>query len=327
MRWLIAGAGQISRRFVPDIRQAGGDVAAIWARRAEAAGAFAMEFDVPRHSDKLSHLLARDDIDAVYVATPPAVHTDVALQALDAGKHVLVEKPLATSAREAEIILDRASTRGLFAMEAMWMKFNPLHRELKRLICGGTIGEPRSVMGGFGMPFPAGGSRWDAKAGGSTILDQGIYPVTLANWVLGDALEVFATGEVDADVDVRASITTVHGLKQIAHSACSMVEFVSPTATVNGTAGWIEIPGLFWAGERASVHAGSAESLFRSPKEIVRHSEGFGYVPMIREVQSAIGAGLHEHPWHTGKSALAVLHALDDARRQIHGKSISDLPT
>ena len=318
IRWLIAGAGQISRSFATDIREAGGEVSAVWARRAEAAEAFADEFDVPAHSHELGALLIREDVDAVYVATPPASHVEVALRAVEAGKHVLVEKPIATNAADAERIFARAAERGVFAMEAMWMKFNPLHREVMRLIDEGLLGEVRSVRGGFGMPFPAGGNRWSAAAGGSTVLDQGIYPVTLASWALGDATGVHATGSVLDGVDVRASIATAHGADRTAQSTCSILEFADPSASISGTAGWIEIPAMFWAGDRALVHAGSADALFHSPTEVVRPREGNGYVPMIREVQGAIADGLLEHWWHTGAASLAVMRTLDEVRRQIH---------
>jgi predicted dehydrogenase len=79
--------------------------------------------------------------------------------------HVLIEKPMATSAEDVDRVFARASERGLFAMEGMWMKFIPLHRRVAELIATGTIGTPRHVRAGFGMPMPAGGSRWNADLG------------------------------------------------------------------------------------------------------------------------------------------------------------------
>lgn len=157
LRWAIIGAGAISDSFVPDLK-AVGEVNAAWAPREEAVAAFSLRHGIPHHSTDLAGMLARADIDVVYIATPPATHLPIALDALAAGKHVLVEKPMTTSAADTRAIFDSARERGLFAMEAMWMKFNPLHREVMQKLDRGVIGEPRFVRAGFGMPFPPGGT-------------------------------------------------------------------------------------------------------------------------------------------------------------------------
>ena len=124
------------------------------------------------------------DIDAVYIATPHVTHFDIASEAIAAGRHVLCEKPLGMNEREVRELAARAADAGVFLMEAMWMKFNPLYARLAQLIAEGVLGEVRSVRAAFGAAFPQdGSSRW--MPGGSTLLDQGIYPVTLAHMLLG----------------------------------------------------------------------------------------------------------------------------------------------
>lgn len=319
--WAVVGTGRISDSFVPDIRAAGGEVRAVWGRRGAAAEEFARRHAVPAAASSLDEVLARPEVDIVYIATPPAIHLDQALRALDAGKHVLIEKPMATSAGDVSRIFERARERDRFAMEAMWMKFNPLHRELRRLVVEGLIGDPRSVRGAFGMPFPPGGSRWVAELGGSTILDQGIYPVTLAMWLLGEVAAVRASGVVRDGVDVSARIELEHGDGRFSQLACSVLEFVDPSASVSGSSGWIEIPAMFWAGNRAHLHAGSPRALFTEPDVVSYPREGFGYVPMVRAVSDAIVAGLRRHPEHDEDDTLAVARVLDDARAQIHART------
>lgn len=321
LRWAVIGTGRISDSFVPDIRAANGEVRAVWGRRNATAAEFARRHGVPVAATDLAEVLARDDIDIAYIATPPSVHVDQALQALDAGKHVLIEKPMATSAADVARIFERARERDRFAMEGMWMKFNPLHRDLRRRVADGLIGSPRSVRGGFGMPFPEGGSRWVAELGGSTVLDQGIYPVTLAVWLLGEVVAVRASGVVRNGVDVAARIELEHDGGRFSQLACSVLEFVDPSASISGTAGWIEIPAMFWAGDRALLHAGSPRALFTEPDVVSHAREGFGYVPMIRAVGEAIAAGLRRHPEHDEDDTLAVARVLDDARAQIHATS------
>ncbi len=220
-------------------------------RRAETVEAFAAAHGVPRSTTELDALLDNPAIDIIYVATPPATHLELTNRALQAGKHVLVEKPMTTSADDSARLFEIATEHDRFVMEAMWMKFNPLHREVARQVRDGVLGTPRYVRGAFGMPFPTGGSRWQADLGGSTVLDQGIYPVTLAEWMLGPVVSVSASGVVRDGVDVAAQITLQHRDGGSSQLACSVLEFLDPSASISGTAGWIEIPAMFWAGAAA----------------------------------------------------------------------------
>ncbi len=325
VRWGVIGTGRISDSVVPDMQAVDpNSVVAVWGRRAETAADFANRHGIAWHSDDLSELFAREDVDAVYIATPISTHADLVTLALEADKHVLVEKPMTSSAADSRKLFDLARSRNRFVMEAMWMKFNPLHREIARLVGEGALGEPRFVRASFGMPFPSTGSRWSADLSGSTVLDQGIYPVTLADWLLGPTLSVSATGLMRDGVDVTAQISLEHAGGRASQSACSQVEFRDPSGSVSGTKGWIEIPAMFWAGDTAHVHAGSSEALFHTPNELTRPREGNGYVPMIREVVQAIGGGLLQHPHHDAAATLRVAKILDVVRAQIHDAGVTE---
>lgn len=317
LRWGVVGTGRISAAFVPDIRAAGGVVAAVWGRRTETVQAFAAEHGVPRSTTELDVLLDDPGIDIVYLATPPATHLELAARALEAGRHVLVEKPMTTSAADSARLFEIAAAHDRFVMEAMWMRFNPLHREVARRVRAGDLGTPGYVRGAFGMPFPAGGSRWSAELGGSTVLDQGIYPVTLAQWLLGPVESVTATGSVRDGVDVSAQISLRHRDGGSSQLACSVLEFLDPSASISGTAGWIEIPAMFWAGDVARVHAGSQGALFGEPIPLLRPREGNGYVPMIRSVSALVADGGREHPDHDAASTLSTARVLDEVRHQV----------
>jgi predicted dehydrogenase len=317
LRWGVLGTGRISETFVPDIRTAGGRVTAVWGRTDERAAAFAEAHRIAAPTDDIDALLGREDVDIVYIATPPATHLALAVRALEAGKHVLVEKPMAMTSQEVTTLFDVAAANDRFAMEAMWMKFNPLHVEVVRRIQDGLIGQPGYVRAGFGMPFPPGGSRWSAELGGSTVLDQGIYPVTLAQWVLGPISDVVATGSVLDGVDVTARIALTHAEGGTAQLACSIMSFVDPSASMSGTKGWIEIPAMFWATDAAHVHAGSPDALFREPVPLSRPREGNGYVPMIRSVTEQVTVGTRQHPLHDAPTTIAVARVLDEVRAQI----------
>ena len=227
---------------------------------------------------------------------------------------------MATSAEDVDRVFARASERGLFAMEGMWMKFNPLHRRVAALIATGTIGTPRHVRAGFGMPMPPGGTRWNADLGGSSILDQGIYAVTLATWMLGPVVDVAATGRMRDGVDVAAHLTLHHEAGRISQFGCSIEEFIDPSAAISGTAGWVEIPAMFWATDIARIHAGSARALFQDPDRMTEPREGNGYVPMIRAVNQALADGLQEHPHHDADATASVARVMAAARAAVAGR-------
>jgi predicted dehydrogenase len=322
LRWAVIGTGTISRRFVPDLRSMPGtEVVAVFGRDRSKAGAFAAEHGIAAAFDDYEALLADPGIDAVYLATPFALHLPMARAALDAGKHVLVEKPMARTAGEVESLFALAAERGRFLMEAMWMKFNPGFREVLRLVGDGRIGEPRSVRAGFGLPMPddAGGSRRDPERGGSTLLDQGIYPVTLAHAVLGAPEGVHAAGVVEPNgVDVAEHITLEYAGGRFAHLAASMVDFVEPSAAISGTRGWIGIPPMFWATTSYTLHADSWQAMFGTPPRTELPQEGNGFVPMLRAVAEAVERGWLQHPDHDAAATIAVFHTLDTIRAQLH---------
>ena len=125
-RWGIISTGRIAQAFAGDLRLLpDAEVVAVGSRSQASADTFGDAFDVPHRYATYAGLVADPDVDAVYVATPHNAHRDAAMLALEAGKHVLVEKPFTVSARETEELLAAAHSRGLFVMEAMWARFLP----------------------------------------------------------------------------------------------------------------------------------------------------------------------------------------------------------
>jgi predicted dehydrogenase len=304
--WGVVGTGDVSRYLVSDLGMLdSARRAAVCSRSPERGREFAAEFGFERTHASMGEFLADDSVDIVYLATPHSTHADLAVQAVEAGKHVLVEKPLGVA---------RAHAR--FAMEGMWMKFHASYRELLDDVRGGGIGELGSVRASFGLPFGAADSpRWSAELASSTLLDQGIYPVTLARDLFGapDSLRASARTRSDGvDLAIEATLHWADG--RFAQIAASMVGYVEPTASLNGTSGWIDVPAPFWATDRYTRHAGSIGEALMSPQTVEFPRDGFGYTPMLRAVTDAVASGLTEHPLHTLDDTLAVARILDDIR-------------
>lgn len=216
-RWGIFGTGTISAKFVAGLAAANDAQAVMVASRsAESARAFAGAFGIAEARAGYAEAAAAGGVDAVYIATPPALHAEHARLCLEAGIPVLVEKPFATSVAEAEAISDAASSSGVFAMEAMWTRFLPAAQALKERIAAGGAGEVRLLAGSFGgsaVPEPT-NANFDPARGGGALAQLGVYPVSLAHWLMGPPTEVEAMGTIGAtgvDEDVAMTLRFAGG--------------------------------------------------------------------------------------------------------------------
>jgi len=125
LHWGILATGGIAHAFTNDLRLNGFTVQAVGSRTQAAADAFAGEFGIPNAHGSYEALAADPEVDVVYVSTPHPLHASAARLLLEAGKHVLVEKPFTVNAREGQEIADLAAERGLLALEAMWTRYLP----------------------------------------------------------------------------------------------------------------------------------------------------------------------------------------------------------
>lgn len=319
-RWAVVGTGSISGIVVPDLQSvAGVEVALVHSRDESNAARFAGEHAIAAWTADYEAVLSDDTIDAVYIATPIGTHFDLTRAALQAGKHVLVEKPIATTAAEATELFTIARAHDRFLMEGMWMKFNPAFQRLRDEIAAGLIGNPRNVRAGFAVPWPQDGARrWDPAQGGGALLDQGVYPITLAHTILGAPTSVHARGVTREDgLDLETHITLEFGGSEFAQLTTSMVQFSDCSAAVAGDKGWVTLPAPFWVTTDLQVHAGDPEYFHGNGNLIHLPQEGNGYVPMLRAVVTAIGDGLREHPTHTAADTIATSTTIDAIFAQI----------
>ncbi|MBM3140757.1 MAG: Gfo/Idh/MocA family oxidoreductase [Chloroflexi bacterium] len=169
----VLGVGFGASVHVPAFQSEGWHVAAVWSRREERARKAAAELGVAEVHADWRELVARRDLDAVAIATPPAAHREMVLAAVEQGKHVLCEKPFALSREQAEQMRAAAAARGLTAMVAHEFRYAPQRAQIKELLEQGTIGTPQLVSAelllgrpaGDGPP-PASWGAWAAEGGG-----------------------------------------------------------------------------------------------------------------------------------------------------------------
>ncbi|MFD3875960.1 Gfo/Idh/MocA family protein [Streptomyces sp. NPDC058623] len=186
----VIGCADIARRrMLPALRAASGiELVAVAARDAARARETAVEAGCEAVTG-YGALLARPDIDAVYVPLPAALHAEWVEAALRAGKHVLAEKPLTTDLATTRRLLDLAGSAALVLRENVMFVHHSQHAAVRSLVNGGAIGEPRSFRAEFTIPrLPDTDIRYDAALGGGALWDTGVYPVRAALHFLGDRL-------------------------------------------------------------------------------------------------------------------------------------------
>ena len=156
IRWAMVGSGFMAELIIHDFALAENTrLVAMVTRDPAATRSKLTEWGVEAQTiGSLEAAAASPDIDLVYIATPHSEHYWMAKLALQAGKHVLVEKPFAMNQAQAIELRDLAAARGLFLMEAMWSKFNPLLNKLKQIVDAGAIGQLKMIEANFGFNLP-----------------------------------------------------------------------------------------------------------------------------------------------------------------------------
>ncbi|GAA0270260.1 Gfo/Idh/MocA family oxidoreductase [Cryptosporangium japonicum] len=313
LRWGILGTGGIARTFTSDLLTLPDhEVVAVGSRATGTAEAFAAEHGIPRAHGSYQALADDAGVDVIYVATPHSGHAAAALTCIAAGRHVLVEKPFALDADEATKVVAAARAAGVFAMEAMWTRFNPAIALLRELVDDGAIGELVSVQADFGFAaaYDPKGRLWAPELGGGALLDLGVYPVSLASMLLGEPSTVLATaGKAATGVDANTGILLGYESGAVAVLHCSLRGDTPTRAEITGTRGRIELAPLFFRATELTLHHRDAE-----PRHETFTLPGNGYTFQAEEVARRIRAGHTESDLMTLDETLSIARTLDRVR-------------
>ena len=166
-------------------------------RSKERAAEFASRMGLKRAYGDYKEFVAADDLDVIYVATPHHLHHEGVTLALNAGKHVLVEKPMALNRAQALEMVELARRQKLFLAEALWTFYLPKFDVLRQLLEVKAIGEIKSVYTDYGEYFARDHRIFDPKLAGGPLLDLGIYAVALLTEILGIPERVLGVGQLD----------------------------------------------------------------------------------------------------------------------------------
>ena len=315
VRWGLLAAGSIANALAEAIRASdGGRLVAVAARDGRRAAEFAHRHGIPRSYEGYDALHADQDVDAVYISSTHPFHAEQALACIAAGKHVLVEKPLALTVKDTEAILEAARERGVLAMEAMWTRCMPVVQDVVRRVREGQIGQVRSFAAAFTVPFEYDETHrvFDLANGGGALLDIGIYPVTLAHLLLGHPTDVQVLGSTaptGADEMVSLQWMTADGA--VAQVLCDSRSSGASRTVVRGTEGWIEVHGQVNNPESFTVHRG------RDPEGEWVSGHRSGYLHEVDEFHRCLREGLLESPLVPHADTVAIMTILESARREL----------
>ncbi len=219
LRWGVIGAGGIAdTRFMPGLRKAeNAELVAVMCRTAERAELLREKHGAKRAYTSEEALLADPEIDAVYIATPVSEHCRQGRLAADAGKHILMEKPLSMTAAEGEDLLAYCAGRNVRVGAGFMMRFGSHAQRMRRLVAEGEIGKVISGFAQFTLWLPYDPNNWrlqKAKAGGGALMDMGVHCVDLMRYITGrQVTHVAAMNETvlfgDQGYDVEDSSTVL----------------------------------------------------------------------------------------------------------------------
>ena len=316
LRWGIIGTGLIADLFVTDLLANDFTVTAVGSRSQASADEFAARFGIANAHPTYEALVADPEVDVVYVATPHPMHVDNATLALNAGKHVLIEKPFTLNAKDAAAIVALAEEKKLVVLEAMWARFLPHMVRLREIIAAGTLGDVRTVIADHNQNLPKDPSHrlQNPDLGGGALLDLGIYPISFAWDVLGAPTSIYATAaKTPTGVDRQTAVIFGYadGQQALVHTA---LDTAGPTtASVIGTDGWIAIEGTFYAPTNFTVYNAQNEVVERYESEVSNRGMQFQAAELERIVASGALAGDILPPSET----VAIMASLDEIRAQI----------
>ena len=313
LRWGFLGTGWIAQTVAEDFEIAGIPIRAVGARDISNADIFAERFNVPNRHQGYESLVNDPEVDIIYVTTIHPLHHKHAMLALNAGKHVLVEKPFTINAREAKEIADLARAKNLFAMEAMWSRFLPSMDAIFEVINSGQLGDIQAVIADHSQYLPHVARLTEPELGGGALLDLGIYPISFAHRILGAPQSITAKATL-TDKKVDSMTSMIFEYQSGAHATLTTCSVAAGpvTASVLGTEGRIEIDRDFYGQTSFKVIDKRGEITDSYNHKIL----GNGRQYQALHAQKCIASGLISSPVMSIEETVEIMEVMDAVRSQ-----------
>ncbi|SHM87628.1 Gfo/Idh/MocA family protein [Flavobacterium saccharophilum] len=315
INWGIIGLGNIANQFAADlllIKEA--KLVAVASRDLIKAKDFAKQYNCPKAYDSYETLFADDEVDIVYIATPHDSHAELSIKALESWKHVLCEKPLSLSYKDAVRMTEASKKYNRFFMEAFWTRFMPSVKEVLQKVNQGIIGDVNYVKADFAFyaDEAAGGRLFDKNLGGGALYDIGVYPLFLSYIVLGIPKEIIAKSVCNEDgIDLQTSMILNYENAQAILNA-SIVSESDMKAVIGGTQGHIQLNAPWFMADGYSIVKDNHKETFNLP------NLGKGYAHEAIECHQCIRNKQIESQLWSHQNSLDLSKMTEDIRIQIN---------
>jgi len=316
INWGILGLGKIAHKFAHDLQLVDeANLYGVASRNIDKAKDFSKTYNTQQSYGSYQELLDDPLIDVVYIATPHIFHCELTLNALDAGKAVLCEKPLGMNKTEVARMIAKAKEKNLFLMEALWTRFIPATERMLALLNDGLIGDLKSVRADFGFiaDYDPELRLFKKSLGGGALLDIGIYPIFISLLTLGIPNEIKATAtQFPTEVDSSCLMLFNYTDDQTAILDANLMADTPLECWLHGDKGSLKMSNPF--------HHTEEISYYKDRNLVEKYSieyTGLGYYHEIVEVVNCLQAGKTESDKMPLSFSLELIDLLDKVRKKI----------
>lgn len=321
INWGIIGLGNIAHQFATDLLLVeDAKLYAVASRSYEKATEFTNKYNAIKAYDSYLELIKDSNVDIIYIATPHNLHAELSIKALEHGKHVLCEKPVALNLTEATLMIKASRENSRFFMEAFWTRFNPSFRDVLFKVKQGLLGEIKYINADFAFNIGNPSGRMaDFTMGGGSLLDMGVYPLFLTYMVLGIPIKILASAHFfDTGADKQTSMILHYNEAQaVLHS--SFVSSSNMIATISGTEGRINLHPMWNETQGYSLIQNNEQVDYQFP------TNGKGFTYEIEECHRCINNNQLESKLWSHQNCLDLIKIVDDVRSKTGLKYPSEI--
>lgn len=314
VKWGIIGLGNIAAQFASDLLLLDDAVLTACASRDKGkADDFAKQYNSQKSYGSYEELFKDENVDIVYIATPHNSHAELTIKALESGKHVLCEKPMALSFFDAAKMVEASKKHNKFFMEAFWTRFIPSIQDMIEKVKANEIGDLNYIKADFAFYGSETENKrlFDKEMGGGALFDIGVYPLFLSYLLLGKPKEIIAKSiKHKNDIDLQTSmILQYESAQAILHA--SIVSDSNLKASISGTNGRIEINSPWYVPDEYSLFKNGEEAVFSFPVL------GKGYAYEIMECHNCIRNNQIESKLWSHQNCLDLSKITEEVKKQM----------
>lgn len=307
-RWAYIGSGNIANSTAKDIMKGDHMITSVYSRNFEKAKNFAKKYNACAFDD-FETAVNRDDVDAVYIATPHTSHVDYAVRAMRLGKPVLCEKPVGVSIHDVDILIETAKETNTYFCEAMWTWFSDVALTVKKWVQNSEIGEIKEVVINYAFPgimMPKTSRVLTPDTAGGALLDIGIYPITYCYNLFGYPKNIHCKGNIKDGIDISETVTLEYESFKctLNMSLCRLKE----NCIITGSKGTIGLPVFFHMASKAILKNEKGKQIFNGKTDYLTEFTRAAQEIKDGKVQSAY------IPFSATRDCMKIM---DECRRQM----------